>query len=366
MKRLLSVLMMIALCISLLAAAGAEDAAPTAMTLVPVDAQDMRLGQCMIPQGYQLTAVPDFMMNERSVTDPMGLAVIAMSPDNRTVMSYEKSNTYVDILSSTLGGATYRTHEDGQYDFQTMTPMHRYMDPSTYALAYLGGIYPGVEMTYSGSVDLSEYQPALQSLARAKYDALKASEGMTAGLTVDGVAFTADMCGFTCMLNGEVYNVVVATVIDATQMTLSMNMITAMLQETEILWSPLYTYMLSCPASETERLLPAFEAFMKNTTVSDQFMRANEKLADQLRTIVVESRSSYISQTLGELLSGEDTYNDDRYTDYIFDQNDYTLSDGTRVKIPTSYEYVYEGDNNTVYFSSSAFQETGTRLTPNR
>lgn len=366
MKRLISVLMMIALCTALLAAAGAEDAAPIAMTFIPVDAQDMRVGQCLIPEGYQIRVVPDYMVSDRSITDPMGLALVAMSPDTRTVMSYEKSNTYIDIVSSTMGGEAYRTHEEGKYDAQTMTPMHKYMEPATYARAYLEGIYPGVEMTRTGSVDMSEYQPALQQFAQAKYNALKESEAAVPGLSIDGVAFTADMCGFSCMLNGDEYNIIVATLIDATQMTVSADMFMGQIKETEIIWSPLFTYMLSCPASETESLLPAFEAFMKNTTVSDQFTEANVKLADELRNVVVESRTTTIAETTKNFLSGEDTYNDDRYTDYIFDQNDYTLSDGTHVKIPTEYEYVYEGDNNTVYFSSSAFQETGTQLTPNR
>jgi hypothetical protein len=69
---------------------------------------------------------------------------------------------------------------------------------------------------------------------------------------------------------------------------------------------------------------------------------------------------------LSSSTSSDDTYNDERYTDYIFDQNDYTLSDGTHVKVSTAYDYVYEGDNGVVYFSDSAFPEPGTRLTPNR
>ena len=112
--------------------------------------------------------------------------------------------------------------------------------------------------------------------------------------------------------------------------------------------------------------LSAFEAFMENTTISDQFYRANQKLADELRNIVVQSRGGYIDTILKNYTSEDDTYDEERFTDYIFDQNDYTLSDGTHVKIPTSYDYVYEGDNNVVYFSDSAFPEPGTQLSPNR
>jgi len=55
-------------------------------------------------------------------------------------------------------------------------------------------------------------------------------------------------------------------------------------------------------------------------------------------------------------------------TDYIFDQNDYTLSDGSHVKVSAAYDYVYEGENGAAYYSDSAFAEPGgsIRLYPNQ
>ena len=217
------------------------------------------------------------------------------------------------------------------------------------------------------SLDLSGYQPLLEQSAQNFYNGLIATQGATAGLNIDGVALTADICGFSCELNGEAYFIVVGTVIRAVQMTSAiMQPIGGTLSETDVIWSPLCTYMLASPASEFETVFPAFEAFMENTTISDQFYRANQKLADELRNIVVQSRGGYIDTILKNYTSEDDTYDEERFTDYIFDQNDYTLSDGTHVKIPTSYDYVYEGDNNVVYFSDSAFPEPGTQLSPNR
>ncbi len=366
MKRMISLLFAFVLCFAAAAAAGAESAAPLAMVITPVDAQDMRLGQCMAPQGYTVTPVPDFSGNGRSVTDPLGMGIIATSPDGRIMMSYEKSSTYIEIVSSTVGGMTVRTHEDGKYDFETMTPMVRYMQTSAYAQSYLSGMFPGIEMTYRGSMDLSTYQPALQQSAQEFYDKMKADRPELLGMNIDGVAINAEICGFSCKMNGEEYDVVVGTIIRAVQMTMNLQQLQGMLSETEVLWSPLCTYVLSCPDPELGNIYPAFEAFMKNTTVSDQFIAANDKLANELRNIVVEGRGGYTEKVLRNETSGRDTYDDERFTDYIFDQNDYTLSDGTHVKIPASYDYVYEGDNHTVYFSDSAFPEPGTQLFPNR
>ena len=364
MKRIISLFLVLVLSLAAFAAAGAETAAPTAMVMTPVDAQDMRLGQCLAPQGYTVTPVTNFFENNRSITDPLGLGIVAVSPDGRISMVYEKSSTYIEIVSSTIGGMTLRTHEDGKFDTETMTPMVRYPQPSAYALAYLNGMYPGVEITYRGSMDLSQYQPALQQNAQAFYDGLKATQPI--GTNIDGVAVTADICGFSCEMNGETYYIVVGTVLRAIQMTMSIQQLQGTMTETEIIWSPLCTYVLSCPDEELGNVYPAFEAFMENTTVSDQFIKANDKLANELRQIIVDSRGGYAVNVLRDSTSGRDTYDDERFTDYIFDQNDYTLSDGTHIKIPTSYDYVYEGDNHAVYFSDSAFPEPGTQLTPNR
>ena len=189
-------------------------------------------------------------------------------------------------------------------------------------------------------------------------------------MSVDGVSVYAEICGFTCTINGEEYYIAVGTQIDAVQMTMGLQTMLGSVTETEIVWSPMCTYMLASPATEAAGIFPAFEVFMDNTTVSDQFIKANQKLANELRQIVVNARmetgKNYSMNVLNDAASSGETYDEDRFSDYIYDQNDYTLSDGTHVKIPTNYEYVYEGDNNMVYFSDSAFAETGTQLTPNR
>ena len=67
----------------------------------------------------------------------------------------------------------------------------------------------------------------------------------------------------------------------------------------------------------------------------------------------------------GDLDSG-DSYNEDRFTDYILDQNDYQLSSGEHVKIPTEYDYVYEDGNGRIYATDSALDEPAgmTQLKP--
>ena len=370
MKRILSLILCLALALGICLTAGAETAGSLTMVMVPVDAEDMRVAQCLAPKGYSVTSAADICSAGRSVTNPLGLLVAAFSPDRRTVMSYESETTYLELVSSTLGGSTYRTHTDGAMDPETLTPMARYVKMGNYSVSYLSGMFPGTEMTYIGSFDLSAYQPTLQRLAQSEYDAMVSLHPEASGINIDGVECTADKSVFSCTMDGEDYRVVVENVVKATRTTMTIYMPGfGNLVETMIVWSPLCTYVLACPADELETMFPAFEAFVENTTTSDQFNKANSRLADELRQIVVDARmemgQSYSYSVLRDSVSSGDTYRDDRFSDYIFDQNDYTLSDGTHVKISTSYGYVYEGDNHEVYFTDSAFPEAGTRLNPN-
>ena len=61
------------------------------------------------------------------------------------------------------------------------------------------------------------------------------------------------------------------------------------------------------------------------------------------------------------------SYMADQFSDYILGQNDYTLSNGDHVKVPNSYDYVYEGTDGNVYVSGSSFDQPAgsTQLYPN-
>ena len=66
-------------------------------------------------------------------------------------------------------------------------------------------------------------------------------------------------------------------------------------------------------------------------------------------------------------MGADSSYMADQVSDYILGQNDYTLSNGDHVKVPTSYDYVYEGDDGNVYVSESSFDQPAgsTQLYPN-
>lgn len=109
--------------------------------------------------------------------------------------------------------------------------------------------------------------------------------------------------------------------------------------------------------------------FVENTSVNDEFLALNEQLnqdiSDKVRheiNMQCAASMSYmatmtvltfsiVENNLGTPYTG--SYSSDCLSDYMFDQNDYTLSDGSSVKVSTSYNYVLEGSNGTVYYGNS-------------
>ena len=332
--------------------------------------EDLRVAQCAAPVGYEISALLDNCGPTRNFNIPVGVNIIVTSPDKKTFMTYESPSCFLEIVSSTRNGQTVRTQENGKMDPETLTLMGQYPQPNAYAYAYLEGMFPNVEISYMGSADMSPYQSLFKQNAQKKYDALRAGHPELVGLNIDWVAVDGDICAFSGEMHGESYAFIVGAVIEATQSTATMAQLQGTLVETEILWTPLCTYVLGCPVSELGSAYPAFEVFMANTTVSDEFIQTIQALSSQLAQIIADGRmqsgASYCYRALQTASASGETYDDERFTDYIFDQNDYTLSDGSHVKISTAYDYVYEGDNGVVYYSDSAFPEPGAKLTPNR
>ena len=143
---------------------------------------------------------------------------------------------------------------------------------------------------------------------------------------------------------------------------------------------PEYYYM-SCPLSDYERIHATdFQAFIANTAVSDTFKQLQEDLTKEIQRHIqstwaaaiaasnayVRAMNALTSQSVNSYLSSSSYSASDRFSDYIFDRNEYTTSDGYSCSISTSYDYVWEGSNGTVYYSNSAFDmpSGATQLSP--
>ena len=120
------------------------------------------------------------------------------------------------------------------------------------------------------------------------------------------------------------------------------------------------------PTATFEKGLDDFNLFMLNTKVSDGFIIASSNLSTQL--IAQISNGTQSTQTPGDYFKSEmekqpDTYDTESLCDYILSQNAYETSDGSTIKLPNIYDYVYEGDDGKIYAGNTADQPAGsTRL----
>ncbi len=96
--------------------------------------------------------------------------------------------------------------------------------------------------------------------------------------------------------------------------------------------------------------------------------RLSTDLLSIMTGIDLSGGSDYSTKILAEETSKGNDYNEERFSDYMFDQNDYTLSDGSHVKVSTAYDYVWTGSDGNVYYSNSALDmpSGADRLYPSR
>ena len=251
------------------------------------------------------------------------------------------------------------------------------MTPQAYCQSYAANLaarlFGTADVQYAGSQNLSGYNGLLQQMADRHYQTLKSDGTEALGMTTDGVEYTMGECLFSVRAASGEYLIIVAAMIQGVQMTMISSSPLGTTRESDILWSPLYTCALVADANDTDfSLYPdAFHLFMENTGASDQFILTNLRLSQELTALIANSRLGlgydYSVRALRDAAGEGETYDEDRVTDYLFDQNDYTTSDGSRLKVPTAFDYVYEGDNGAIYYTDSALLEPqgATRLTPN-
>lgn len=132
----------------------------------------------------------------------------------------------------------------------------------------------------------------------------------------------------------------------------------------EIYWCVPFMYIST---AESEQALAStqneFLTFVSNSQISPEFYYLvrqyrsyiENQLAQQL-TNQIQAATEIQSQLMDGYSSSSDT-NDrvtDMWSDYIYDRDDYTTSDGSTVKVPTYYDHVYETDSGDIYVTNDS------------
>lgn len=338
-------------------------------------ATGLSVARAYAPAGYIVDGQTIWNGKWLSIGAPALVYITAMSPDGNTVLGYYSSICYEQILEYSQNGYSLMEHQDGGFDSQTMTPMLTFMTAEAYCDYMAQTILPGQSLEFCSQEELAqEVQTELDKKADDLYrNSCELLQGI--GYNVDGTYVGLAQREYKVTLNGYPFKLILTTATEGTQLSFSEEFAYNMgsVKQTMIAWDSPCCYFMLTPEEECETNKDLFDQF-GNTRVSDQFNQALANVRNQLLQSGSQNYSSMSDITsecqssMSSSMGSEDTYTTtDQFSDYIYDQNDYTLSNGDHVKVPTSYDYVYEGTDGNVYVSDSSFDQPGgsTQLYPN-
>ena len=336
----------------------------------------LKIARGYAPSDYQVDGQAIWCGTWQSIGAPAQVYLTARSPDENTVLGYYSLVCYEHILEYSQNGYSLIEHQDGAFDSQSMTPMLSFMTADSYCDYLAQTILPGQQLEFCLQEENSnETQSMMDDKANELYQqTVQLLQGT--GYQTDGAYAGVAVREYRVTLNGFPFKLIVSVAVDGTQMSFSGEFAYNMgaVNQSFIAWESPCSYFMLTPENEYEEKKDVYEQFVMNTTVSDQFNQALINLRNQFTQAGIQGYSNMSSLTgdcqssMSSSMGYEDTYTTtDQFSDYIFDQNDYTLSNGDHVKVPDSYDYVYEGDDGNVYVSDSSFDQPGgsTQLYPN-
>ena len=335
-------------------------------------ATGLKVARGYAPSDYLVDGETIWCGTWQSVGAPAQVYLTAMSPDGNTVMGYYSLVCYEHILEYSQNGYSLKEQQDGAFDSESMTPMLSFMTADAYCDYLARIILPGQQLEFCSQEETTqETQKLLDEKANELYQqTVQLSQGT--GFETQGTYADVVQRNYNVTLNGYPFKLVITTAIEATQMGFDVEAAyMGSVKNSFIAWDSPCTYFMVTPESEYDANKDIFEQFSMNTTVSDQFTNALATVRNQITQGSIQSMSDITStcqSSMSSSMGTEDTYTStDQFSDYIFEQNDYTLSNGDHVKVPTSYDYVYEGTDGNVYVSDSSFDQPGgsTQLYPN-
>lgn len=334
---------------------------PYVLTSIVDEESQATVARCYAPQNYSIWTQTLWWGTGKwqSPSSPIQVQIVATSADEQCQMAYLSgvSYAYSDLFEQQ---GLYREGELYYGIYPMLTPMYA----SEYADFMMQQLLPGITVTFEEEQPGTDEQVQwLTEQAQQLYDYMNQSGGSAAGVTIDGTVCTAADRTYSFVYEGTPYRANIITYTSIIQESLTVGSLSSLLY----FWGSPYTYVYWAPEAQYEEGKADFDLFAANTSVSDAFLVAVGNLSTELAAEISLGKSAtandIVSGLSSEMSSAEDTYSDERFTDYILSQNSYTTSDGSVIKVPNSYDYVYEGSDGTIYVSNSADEPAGsTRL----
>lgn len=353
------------------AASAQTDVAQSLNFVTCTDSQTgINVARAVVPEGYSVTSETTWCGPCQSPDYPAEVFISAESPDGSIQLTYESPLEFVQVLNCSVNGLQIVVHQDWTLSTDYLMMMLTYMNAQQYCDYTAQNCMKGASgVTFTSETALpQDAQTTLQMLSQQKMDTLNQVLSGSDQIYVDYVETTAAERNYRYTdSSGKERILIVSTAVQAVRLVEDISSYgMGNTNIVNLIWSVPGRYCMMVDADKYDEALPIFEAFCNNTTISDQFKQSMSELSHAITTAVTNARAtslssqvSYVQDTFSSELSGQDdTYSSiDKWDDVIMDRNDYTLSSGDSVKVDTSYDYVYELSDGSVYATNSALDE---------
>lgn len=355
MKKITALILATLLVVSLGGAAFAADSDVNGFTLTPITWDGAGLGKVAVPEGFEMTTTVHCSDETTCLGAPLRVSVMLVSKDVPATMMFNASESYIERVKTNY--PSMFSQVDGKLDGQTMVFMQRYRDAAGYCDWMMEGL--DAPSSFYKDEDTSYMDDHLAS-ERSRYANLVS--GMSQyGIKVEWTDVTVAQRVYTYDIEDTTWAMCIFASVYGYQYNAA--------GEICCQWNVPANYMMTCPLDQYQQVHDEiFMPFVENTAVSDTFIQLQDDLTYQIRDETIQywnmavAASNAYAQAMSALttasvesyLQSSNYSSSDRFSDYIFDRNTYTTSDGYEVSVSNSYDYVWEGDG-VVYYSDSAF-----------
>ncbi|MCF0230188.1 MAG: hypothetical protein HUJ76_10935 [Parasporobacterium sp.] len=339
--------------ITCMTAYGSQTGAPCNFRVEKVSDYDtgLTLGRCYVPEGYEfVSGLMAYGLSDgwQSPGSPYQLGINIYNKDHETDMLYYSPIQFIYNANGYVPGAVYAgmlrmipaVSADG---FADLLAGHFFGDNDT----------AKKEGGFMLTQDDDEF---LRKRADEMYQLYLLSGGDMAGISFIGAECTYAEQMYSRVEDGQEIITLIVTAVQSCTTEIYQAGGSARYTSMTI---P-FIYILDTPADLFEDNLADFSLFTANTSMSDEFYAMYLDMVNAYVYVIAIYGNIGLTD-IGEEYLSEDygTYDTESFCEYIMETESYTTSDGQTVKVPASYDYLYEDADGNIILSDSAFGPEG-------
>lgn len=364
--------------------------------IVPVvDDKQIEMAHCYLPDGWDMKHEESWCTLETGVFTP-GRMFIQEESEGDLLMGYYSPCSFDDYVQLIVNGMDVSPQMDGVYDTDYMIQCKKFMEANAYC-DYMAdymtqNMVNGVTLSVVSESEPDErartaleekrtknHQESASTFKKLeKYMDRAATDGTDTDITITGSYCDQHQKEYSFMINGVEYRLIVNAQVSGVQITTKIKTPLiygdGCMEASQVMnfWTVDSVHYSVMPLSKAAKQRSVFEQFVLNTRVSDEYMSLLGQISEKLLEAIARGRNTEISVYYSELDIdtaieyglADSTYDDDSYSDYILDQNEYVTSSGEEVKVSTAFDYVFEDGKGNIVASNSILDDME-RLYPN-